>query len=136
MDVPLVTSSLLLLPSVLQEEARVGVLTISRECLGAEHLLAAGVPSSCRSDVIVQGVDPDGEFAAAILGNRCQMEAARARTSVVAAARALCARAPSLRTVVLECTNMPPYAKAIREATGVRVLDLRDAPALQPRRNG
>jgi hypothetical protein len=31
--------------------------------------------------------------------------------------------------VVLECTNLPPYAGAIAEATGWRLFDLRDALA-------
>merc|ERR1712137_924322 len=30
---------------------------------------------------------------------------------------------PTLRAVLLECTELPPYADAIREATGLLVLD-------------
>ena len=59
------------------------------------------------------------------------MDLERAGADVVAAAVALKARAPQLQAVVLECTNMPPYAQQVREATGLRVLSLRDLPALQ-----
>jgi len=125
--VPMITSSLLQLPELLAREREVGVLTISAQHLGAEHLIAASVPLERIGDVIVQGVDPNGEFAGAILANRQALDFDKARSDVVAAALALKARAPGLRTVVLECTNMPPYAQAVREATGFELRSLLDA---------
>jgi hypothetical protein len=130
--VPVFSSSLLQLPSLLDGQAQVGVLTMSERHLGHEHLLAAGVPAGRLADVVVQGVRPDGEFAGAILGNRTTMDLARAQADVVAAALALKARAPSLRSVVLECTNMPPYAQAVRQATGFELRSLLDEPRLRP----
>ncbi|MES2936672.1 MAG: aspartate/glutamate racemase family protein [Pseudomonadota bacterium] len=129
--VPVVTSSLLELPRLLLEEPQVGVLTISAAGLGDDHLRSAGVPEARLRDVLVQGVAPEGEFASAILGNRTSMDLRRAERDVVGAALALQARAPGLRTLVLECTNMPPYAAAVREATGLRVLSLLDAAPLR-----
>lgn len=131
-SVPVVTSSLLQLPGLLEEEAQVGVLTISAERLGAEHLGQAGVPPERLADVVVEGVAPDSEFNRAILGNRPQMDLEQAGRDVVAAAVALKARAPQLRSLVLECTNMPPYAGLIQKVTGWRVLSLQDSPALRP----
>ncbi|MBA3772211.1 MAG: aspartate/glutamate racemase family protein [Ramlibacter sp.] len=131
--VPVVTSSLLQLPELLAREQQVGVLTISAKHLGAEHLMAAGVAPARLDDVIVQGVDPDGEFASAILGNRETMDLGKACGDVVGAALALKSCSPGLRTVVLECTNMPPYAQAVRDATGFELRSLLDAPQLLPR---
>jgi hypothetical protein len=128
--VPLVSSSLLQLPQLLAREPQVGVLTISGRHLGEEHLLAAGVPRERLADVMVQGVDPDGPFARAILGNLPELDLAAAQADVVAAARALRARVPELQTLVLECTNMPPYAEALADATGWQVRTLRDAGPL------
>lgn len=125
--VPVVTSSLLLLPRLLQLERQVGVLTISAQDLGREHLLAAGVPGDRLRDVVVQGVDPAGEFASAILSDRAEMDLQQARDDVVAAAAALKTRAPQVRSLVLECTNMPPYAAHIEAVTGLRTCSLRDA---------
>ena len=129
--VPVVTSSLLQLPALLERQAQVGVLTISAERLGAEHMGQAGVPANRLADVCIQGVAPGCEFARAILGNLPQMDLEQAGRDVVAAAIALKERAPDVRTVVLECTNMPPYAQAIREATAFALRSLRDDPALQ-----
>jgi hypothetical protein len=84
--VPVITSSLLQLPGLLARQPKVGVLTISAAALGPEHLLAAGVPANRLGDVVVQGVEPAGEFAAAILGNRDTMDLERAGRDVVDAA--------------------------------------------------
>ncbi len=124
--VPVITSSLMLLPGLLRQQARVGVLTISAGKLGREHLRAAGVPRERMADVIVQGVDPKSEFVTRILGNQETMDLARAQGDVVAAAIALKARDPSLTDVVLECTNMPPYRDAITVATGLKTWCLLD----------
>lgn len=124
--VPVITSSLMLLPKLLAAQPRVGVLTISATALGKEHLRAAGVPRERLGDVIVQGVDPQGEFVTRILGNQPEMDLELARRDVVAAAVALKARAPSLTDVVLECTNMPPYREAITAATGLKIWCLLD----------
>jgi hypothetical protein len=124
--VPVISSSLMLLPRLLAAQARVGVLTISATRLGREYLRAAGVPRERLGDVIVQGVDPKGEFATRILGNQPEMDLALARADVVAAAVALKAREPTLTDVVLECTNMPPYRDAITEATGLKTWCLLD----------
>ena len=87
--VPVITSSLLQLPGLLALHGKVGVLTISAGKLGAEHLRAAGVPTKRLLDVVVQGVDAQGEFASAILGNRTTMDFDKASADVVAAAVAL-----------------------------------------------
>jgi hypothetical protein len=125
--VPVVTSSLLMLPRLLASGRQVGVLTIDARRLTPEYLLAAGVDPQRLQDVVVEGVPPGGEFAQAILGNRETMDLGLAQADVVEAARRLAERAPDVRHVVLECTNMPPYAAAVQAATGFRLYDLRDA---------
>ena len=124
--VPVITSSLQQLPGLLATQPKVGVLTISAGKLGLEHLRAAGVPKERLKDVVVQGVDPQGEFATSILGNRAHMDLEKAAASVLAAAIALKQREPSLNSVVLECTNMPPYRQAIEAATGMKTFALTD----------
>jgi hypothetical protein len=129
-DVPVVTSALLLVPALLRDQPRVGVLTIDSRSLQAEHLAAAGVPAGRLGDVVVEGVDPRSHFTTAILGNETLLDRARAEQDVLAAAVALKAREPGLRTIVLECTNLPPYAERIAAETRCRVLSLRDHPVL------
>jgi Asp/Glu/hydantoin racemase len=52
------------------------------------------------------------------------MDVARAEEDVLAAGLELMARHPDVGAVVLECTNMPPYAHALRAALGVPVFDI------------
>jgi hypothetical protein len=129
--VPLVTSSLVLLPALLALRRRVGVLTISAERLGADHLAAAGVPPERLADVVIEGVPADSEFARCILGDRPRMDVAQARAEVVAAARRLHQRAADVDTLVLECTNLPPHAAAIEQATGLATVSLLQCEALR-----
>jgi hypothetical protein len=118
LTVPVRTSSLLLLPHLLLENETVGVLTMDDAVLGHAHFLAAGVLPQDLSRLRIQGVSPTEEFARAIMGNQIQMNFDAAQKSVLSCALLLQQKAPELRHVVLECTNMPPYAKAIEAATG------------------
>jgi len=123
-QVPVVTSSLLLLPDLLEQHAQVGVLTSSAEHLGPEFLIAAGVPPGRLADVLVEGVAPEGAFSRCILGNEDAMMFDEVARDVVDAAARLHRRAPHLTDVVLECTNMPPYAARIEQETGLRTWSL------------
>ena len=128
---PVVTSSLLQLPALLRLESRVGVLTISASSLSSEHLRAAGVPKERLKDVIIQGMPPAGEFFTKIMGNQPTLDVALASQEAVFAALALKARAPELRSIVLECTNLPPYQSAIGAATGWKIYSLQTDPRLR-----
>ncbi len=131
-QVPLVSSALLQLPALLAEEPQVGVLTIDGASLGPAHLRAAGVAEADLSRVVIGGLPPDGAFAAPILQDSPQRDRAAAQVDLLRAALALRQRAPALRRVVLECTNMPPHAAALVAATGWRVYGLADDPRLAP----
>jgi len=103
--VPVWTSSLLLLPQL----PRPGVLTVDATAL-AQLPALAGVP--------VEGLAPGCQLQDTLLNNRPEMDAAQAEADAVAAARRLMAAHPELTDLVLECTNLPPYAQAIAHATG------------------
>lgn len=120
--VPFASSSLLQLPAVaagLQAGLRPGVLTISAESLGRDHLLGAGADP----DTPVAGVACDGEFARAILGDQPELDIAKLQKEVLEAGARLLADHADVGAIILECTNMPPYASALRAATGLPVYD-------------
>ncbi len=119
LPVPVWTSSLLLLPE-LQRAAPVGIVTVDASALGAEHLRAAGAAA----DTPIEGLAPDCAFQRTLLNDEPELDVAAARAATVAAAQRLVARHPEIESIVLECTNMPPYAEAVRAATGRAVHDL------------
>ena len=52
------------------------------------------------------------------------LDAALAEQDILEAGRDLMARHPEVGAIVLECTNMPPYAAALRDAVQVPVYDI------------
>ena len=124
LPVPVWTSSLLLLPELqaaLPPGRRVGVITIDADSLGRAHLHAAGADASTTP---IEGVTPGCSLQRSLLGNLATLDEAQAARDVVAAGRRLAARCPEVAALVLECTNMPPYAAALRQATGLPVHDI------------
>lgn len=129
-SLPVVTSSLMMLPALLERHRRVGVLTASARSLDTEYFHAAGIPQARMPDLVVEGVEADGEFARVFLADAATMDVDAVRREIVAAALRLRARAPELTDVVLECTNMPPHARAVEAATGFRTWSLLQSEAL------
>ena len=117
LPVPVWTSSLLMLPSL----KRPGVLTVDAAALGADHFLAAGADPATP----IEGLADGCELQRTLLGNLPRLDVDAARADVVTAARRLVERAPHVESIVLECTNLPPYADAVRAATGRPVHDIR-----------
>ena len=122
--VPVAASSLIQVPwlqATLPPGKRVGVVTVSAGSLTPRHLEAAGVPL----DTPFEGTETGREFFRVLIkGEKDDMDVDLARADVVDAARRLAARTPDLGAIVLECTNMPPYARAVAEAVGVPVYDI------------
>lgn len=122
-SIPVFVSSLLQVPLAYQmTRAPVGVLTASAPALSDRHIAgvgAAGVP------LVVQGMQDTEEFAAVILRNeRTEMNLSLIEDEVLAAGLNLVKRAPEIRSIVLECTDLPPYAKTLQDALELPVFDL------------
>jgi Asp/Glu/hydantoin racemase len=122
--VPVATSSLIQVPWVqatLPPGKRVGVITVSASSLTAAHLAAAGVPA----DIPLVGTETGEEFfRVLILGEKQDMDVALAARDILDAGRRLVAAHPDVGAIVLECTNMPPYAHALRDTLGLPVFDV------------
>ena len=115
--VPVAASSLMQVPMVnatLPKDQRAGILTISGSTLTDAHLEAARVPL----DTPIGTTEGGKEFTEAILGDALELDVALARDDNVAAAETLIRDHPEVGAIVLECTNMTPYAAEILAATG------------------
>lgn len=121
--VPVATSSLMQVETVnrlLPAGKRAGILTISASTLTPLHLQKARVPEGTPIGTTEGG----REFTRAILDNEMTLDVEAARADNVDAARALAAAHPDVGAIVLECTNMVPYAADIRAATGLPVFSI------------
>lgn len=123
LDVPVATSSLMQVPLIertLPAGRRVGILTVSGETLTEAHLTAAGVDPSTP----VVGAEGGREFSRVLLNDEELLDVELAREDNVSAARQLVEGHPDVAAIVLECTNMVPFAADIQAATGRPVFSI------------
>jgi len=121
--VPVATSSLMqvgLVNALLRPGKRAGILTVSASSLSPLHLQKANVPA----DTPIGTTEGGREFTRVLLGNELELDVEAARADNVEAALALKAGHPGLGAIVLECTNMVPYAADIHAATGLPVFSI------------
>jgi hypothetical protein len=122
--VPVATSALIQVPWVqatLPPGKRVGVITVSAASLTPRHLAAAGVPP----DTPIVGTETGREFFRVLIkAEKPDLDVDLARMDIIGAGQALLARHGDIAAIVLECTNMPPYANALRQALGLPVFDI------------
>jgi Asp/Glu/hydantoin racemase len=122
--VPVATSALIQVPWVqatLPPGKRVGVIAVTAGSLTPAHLAAAGVPE----DTPIVGTEHGREFfRVLILAEKQDLDIELAARDILDAGQELLRGHLEVGAIVLECTNMPPYARALREMLRVPVYDI------------
>ncbi len=121
--VPLWSSSLLLVAGIdarLAPGRRAGIVTTDAASLTSDHLSAVDAPV----DAPIEGLALESSLRATLLDDLAELDVEAASRATVDAALRLVARRPDVAEIVLECTNLPPYADAVRRATGLPVHDI------------
>jgi hypothetical protein len=121
--VPVATSSLMQIPfieRVLPPGKRVGILTVSAASLTADHLRAAGADPATP----VVGTDDGSEFSRVMINDEERLDVAAAERDILAAGDELIARHDGIGAVLLECTNMVPYARALSQRLRLPVFSI------------
>jgi hypothetical protein len=123
LPVPVYTSSLLQIPLVhamLRPQQKVGILTANSQSFSELHKRGAGIE---HIPTALAGIQ-DTYLGDVILNNRPELDKSRGERDMVDVATALIAEHPDIGALVCECTNMPPFSNAVREATGLPVFDI------------
>ena len=121
--VPVAASALLQIPfaeRLLPPGRRVGVLTFSALQLGPDHLAAAGAAP----DTPVVGTEHGSEFWRVMAHGEMTLDITAARKDILAAGDKLLAEHPEIGAIVLECTNMVPFARALHLRLGMPIYDI------------
>lgn len=121
--VPVFTSSLLQLAFIertIGPRDRIGILTADAAHLTPEHLRRAGGDAG---RLTVVGLENEPCFKEAIFSGSGRLETEKVRAEVVAKARRMAEADPAIRAILLECSNLPPYAAAIQASLGLPVYD-------------
>lgn len=123
--IPLFASSLIQVPMVhrmLRRGQRIGIITAEKPHLTGAHLRNAGITPDV--PLCVAGIECTGEFLKIRANPAASLDVARFRDEVVGVARELATECQDVGAIVLECTDLPPMAAAIRRATGLPVFDI------------
>jgi Asp/Glu/hydantoin racemase len=119
------TSSILQVPfaqAIIGKGKEVGIITANKASLTHEHMLACNITDE--SNVYVVGLEDCKEWRKIFdePDNPFDMEAVS--KEILGAVEKGFEEHPNTAIIVLECTDLPPYAQQIREKFGVPVFDI------------
>jgi len=124
LDVPVFLSSLLQIPfmkNLIPKDAKIGVITANKNSLTKEIL------SLCEGDIpgriVIEGLEKAPCFSSAFLKEEGTLNTVQVEKEVVQAAKKLQNDYPNMKSILLECSVLPPYASAVQKATGLPVFD-------------
>lgn len=122
-DVPVYASSLIQIPMIkmgLKKDQKIGVLCAVTRTFDNELLECCGVDDpSC---LVIKSMEEAPEFSA-IPRDRDTMNNTKCREEFIQAAKEMVAEHPEIGAILLECSDMPPYAAAIQDAVNLPVYD-------------
>jgi len=123
-NVPVFTSSLMQVPLVyamLKPSQRVGIITIHAKSLTQRHLSSVGAD---KVPHVLMGTEGEEELSRVILDDELELDVEKSAGEMVKVARKMISDYPEVGAIVLECTNMTPYAAAIQAEIGLPVFDI------------
>ena len=122
--VPVFTSSLLQVPLVQRIHglmSEICIVTANARALRPAHFSSAGITSTQGLHTV--GLEQCPEWNRMFAEPDAEIDLAAIEQEVVGTALRALARHPGIRAFVLECTDLPPYAAAIRRHSGLPVFD-------------
>jgi hypothetical protein len=126
-DVPVLSSSLIQVPWIsrfLPAGGRVGIITADSRALTDEYFAPLGWTSTT-VPIAIAGVEREERFLALLSrGEVSDDDLATMHRSMGDLARDFVERHPDIRALVLECTNLPPFAATIQQACRRPVFDV------------
>lgn len=121
-DIPVFMSSLLQVPFIHRITGRrVGIISADQTRLTQDHLAKSGIAGSL--PIAIGGMEGCEPFRQAIFYPDGTLDDDAIRAGVVGVAQGLQSRNPDLGAILLECSDLPPYAADVQQATGLPVFD-------------
>ena len=123
-SVPVFTSSLLQVPLVQRihgPASEICIVTANAGALRPAHFSSSGITST--EGLHTVGLEQCPEWNRMFAQPDAEIDLAAIEQEVVGTALRALAQHPNIRAFVLECTDLPPYAAAIRRHSGLPVFD-------------
>ena len=122
-NVPVFLSSLLQIPFIkatLPEDARIGIITANSRSLTPDVFKKIGVEND---SVVIYGLENSSHFIEAVFDEVGFLDSDKIRQEVVEIAKELTAGHPTVRSILLECSMLPPYGKDVQQVVNLPVYD-------------
>jgi aspartate/glutamate racemase len=123
-NIPVFTSSLMQVPLaylMIKPSQKVGIITVHSKSLTQKHLSCVGAGQIPH---VVYGTEGEEEFSRVILNDEMELDVVKAKDEMVEVANRMISEHPEVGAIVLECTNMPPYAAAIQKKINLPIFDI------------
>ena len=124
LDLPVFLSSLLQIPFIKQLtpiDSMIGIITANKKALTSEVL------ALCEADIpqrlAIEGLENAPYFSSTFLKEEGILNTVEVEKEVVIAAQRMQEKHPNMKSILLECSVLPPYASAVQKATGLAVFD-------------
>jgi Asp/Glu/hydantoin racemase len=121
--IPVFTSSLMQVPIVknmLGPNKIIGVITAKKSALSTEHLQNAGINSDV--SIHIEGLETFTEWNKMFLSPNDDIDLAKIESDILDLVSSMM-KESDIGAFILECTDLPPFANAIRKVTGRPVFD-------------
>ena len=121
--VPVFLSSLMQIPyvsSFLGKKRAVGLITAHSGMVSNRVIALSGIDQDRK--LVIKGMQDEDEFGGNLLKG-VSVDTDKAEAEVVKVAEEMVDENPDMGAIIMECSMLPPYAKAVKEATGLPVYD-------------
>jgi hypothetical protein len=124
LEMPVLLSSLLQIPfisSIIGPDQKVGIVTADSKSLDETLLKAIGVEKGER--LAIRGMEDQQAFSKAVIEETGVLDSEKVEMEAVSIAREMVEDEPKVGALLLECSCLPPYGRAIQKAVGLPVFD-------------
>ncbi len=124
LEIPVFLSSLLQIPfiyQVLNRRKKIGVISADSSALTADHFSSVGIAPEI--PLVLGGMENKPEFREAVLLEKGTLDSDKVQREIVEIAEQMIENNPDIGAIVLECSDLPPYASAVQAAVQRPVFD-------------
>jgi len=125
LNIPVFLSSMLQVPfisNIIGNDKKVGIISANSKSLNDNKLLKeGGIESS--TPIIIEGLEEKNEFNKSIIEEVGVLDPDKLEKEVVMSAKDMVKTEGDIGAILLECSVLPPYSKAVQQATQLPIFD-------------
>lgn len=125
LSIPVFLSSMLQVPfisNIIGKNKKVGIISANSKSLNDNNLLKeVGIEST--TPIIIEGLEDKKEFNKSIIEEVGVLDSDKIEKEVVMTAKDMVKKEGDIGAILLECSVLPPYSKAVQKATQLPVFD-------------